>query len=379
MSIESVVQFLEATSEKESLRKDLAGIIGVGDGDISNAQELDQGEAQALLGRRGVLVATFAEQEGYSFTLAELNAVIGTFERVKAGELSETEFASALGLNASAGQTETVGKAVGLVYRGISHAARKDSGKGTQVLEFMRKTAEDGTFREALQGILNVGDGDISNFAELDAQEVQALKSGRSALVAEFAAKHGYVFTMADLFAVVDAFQRLQAGQLTEEEFSKYLQLNAGTSDFFPVIDDVVKLAFKGFSYSTAKPSTAQDNTLQVVRFMEKTDSDPLLRDQLQALIGGDGNISEPGELDAEEAQALGGELGGQLVDLGAEHGFLFAVADLSAVVGAFQLVNNGELSMDNCSRILELGKSADEVIAGVKKTATRMYRGVSY
>jgi hypothetical protein len=104
-----------------------------------------------------------------------------------------------------------------------------------------------------------------------------------------------------------------------------------------------------------------------------------LLRDQLQALIGGDGNISEPGELDAEEAQALGGELGGQLVDLGAENGFLFAVADLSAVVGAFQLVNNGELSMDNCSRILELGKSADEVIAGVKKTATRMYRGVSY
>ena len=378
MTIEAVVQFLEATSEKETLRKDLAGIMGVGDGDISNAQELDEGEAQALLGRRGVLVATFAAQEGYSFTLAELNAVISTFQRFNAGELSEVEFASALGFNATAGQAETVGNAVGLVYRGISHKPREDSGKGTQVLEFMRKTAEDETLREELQSILNVGDGDISNFAELDAEEVQALKSGRSALVAEFAAKHGYVFTMADLFAVVDAFQRLQAGQLTEDEFSKYLQVNAGTSEFFPVIDDVVQLAYKGFSYSTAKPSTVQDNTLQVVRFMEKTDSEPVLRDQLQALIGGDGNISEPGELDAEEAQALGGVLGGQLVDLGAQHGFLFSVADLSAVVGAFQLVNTGELSADHCSRILGLGKSA-EVSPGVQKTATRMYRGVSY
>ena len=378
MTIEAVVQFLEATSEKETLRKDLAGIMGVGDGDISNAQELDEGEAQALLGRRGVLVATFAAQEGYSFTLAELNAVISSFQRFNAGELSEAEFASALGLNATAGQAETVGKAVGLVYRGICHKSREDSGKGTQVLEFMRKTAEDESLRGELQSILSVGDGDISNFAELDAEEVQALKSGRSALVAEFAAKHGYVFTMADLFAVVDAFQRLQAGQLTEEEFSKYLQVNAGTSEFFPVIDDVVQLAYKGISYSTAKPSTAQDNTLQVVRFMEKTDSEPVLRDQLQALIGGDGNISEPGELDAEEAQALGGVLGGQLVDLGAEHGFLFSVADLSAVVGAFQLVNTGELSADHCSRILGLGKSA-EVSPGVQKTATRMYRGVSY
>jgi hypothetical protein len=378
MTIEAVVQFLEATSEKATLRKDLAGIMGVGDGDISSAQELDEGEAQALLGRRGILVATFAAQEGYSFTLAELNAVIGTFRRFNAGELSEAEFASALGLNTTAGQAETVGKAVGLVYRGISHRSREDSGKGTQVLEFMRKTAEDESLREELQSILSVGDGDISNFAELDAEEVQALKSGRSALVAEFAAKHGYVFTMADLFAVVDAFQRLQAGQLTEDEFSKYLQVNAGTSEFFPVIDDVVQLAYKGFSYSTAKPSTAQDNTLQVVRFMEKTDSEPVLRDQLQALIGGDGNISEPGELDAEEAQALGGGLGSQIVDLGAERGFLFSVADLSAVVGAFQLVNTGELSTEHCSRILGLGKSA-EVSPGVKKTATRMYRGVSY
>ena len=163
MTIEAVVQFLEATSEKETLRKDLAGIMGVGDGDISNAQELDEGEAQALLGRRGVLVATFAAQEGYSFTLAELNAVISTFQRFNAGELSEAEFASALGFNATAGQAETVGNAVGLVYRGISHRSREDSGKGIQVLEFMRKTAEDESLREELQSILSVGDGDISN------------------------------------------------------------------------------------------------------------------------------------------------------------------------------------------------------------------------
>ena len=90
MTVEAVVRFLEATSKDTSLREGLAGIMGVGDGNVSNAQEMDQAETQALLGHRSVLVTTFAEQNGYDFTVAELNAVIGVYQRYKAGELSQT-------------------------------------------------------------------------------------------------------------------------------------------------------------------------------------------------------------------------------------------------------------------------------------------------
>jgi len=384
MSIEAVVQFLEASAQKESLQQDLAGIIGVGDGDVSNVRELDQDEAQALLGGRGVLVATFAAQQGYEFTVAELNAVVGVFQRFQAGELSDAEFASALGLAASAQeQLAGVGKSVDMVYRGVQWGnSGDDSGSAHQVIDFMKKTAEDDQFRAELQAILETGDGDISNFAELDSDEVVALTSDRSALVAEFAAQHGFLFTMADLFAVTDAFQRVQSGELTEEEFSKFLRVNAGTGEAFPLIGNVVEMTYKGFHYAKAVPSAAQDNTTQVVRFMEKSDSDSALRERLQTLIGGDGDISEPGELDAEEAQALASFRGSHIVDLGAEHGFRFTPADLSAVVGAFQLVNNGKLSQENCVRILGLKKSAvavDGILADNNKTAELIYRGVRY
>lgn len=99
MTVEAVVQFLEATSQDKSLRQGLAGIMGVGDGDVSSVEELDQEEAQALMGHRSVLVATFAEQHGYAFSVAELNAVVGVYQRYKAGELSKTAFSLALGLD----------------------------------------------------------------------------------------------------------------------------------------------------------------------------------------------------------------------------------------------------------------------------------------
>ena len=76
MAIEAVVQFLEATSQNPTLSAGLAGIIGVGDGDISSAGALDQDEAGALLGQRSVLVTTFAEQNGHVFTVAEQRAVV---------------------------------------------------------------------------------------------------------------------------------------------------------------------------------------------------------------------------------------------------------------------------------------------------------------
>jgi NOL1/NOP2/fmu family ribosome biogenesis protein len=377
MTIKAVVQFLEATSEQETLRRDLAGMMGIGDGDISNAKELDQDEAQALLGTRGVLVATFADQQGYAFTVAELNSVIGVFQRFQGGELSEAEFTNALGLKDYAHKLTSASKTVGLVYRGVRFNTDENPASSHQVFEFMKRTETDQQLREQLQEILKAGDGDISNFAELDPEEAQALKSERGIIVAEFAAQNGFMFTMADLIAVTDAFQRVQAGELTEAEFSKYLRLNVSKNDFFPVIKNVVELTYKGLHYSKALPSAAQDNTLQVVRFMEKSEQDTSLREQLQSIIGGDGNISDPGELDSSEAQVLISDHSKQIVELGAEHGLRFTVADLSAVVGAFQMVNSGKLSIDSCTRIL--GLKSDHAIDRAKKTVGLIYRGAQY
>lgn len=382
MAIEKVVEFLAATSQDESLRSGLAGVMGVGDGDISSASELDEGEAGALLGQRSLLVATFAEQNGYTFTVAELKAVIGVLQRYQAGELSGEEFSTALGLTngagAATGLLPSLGDTVDMVFKGIRYKMQKDTGSAHKVLDFLKKTAEDADFASELQEILAVGDGDISDFGALDADEVQALTGSRGALVAEFAARHGFVFTLADLLAVIDAFQRVQSGGLTPEEFDKFLRLNVKSKEFFPFIDNIVSMTYKGFGYSRAVASGSPDNTLAVVRFMERSESDEALQAKLAAVLGGDGNISSPSELDAEEAGALASGLSKRIVELGAEFGYLFSEADLSAAVGAFQLVNDGKLSEESCNRILGLGKPKGE-LAGVKKSAERIYRGVRY
>jgi len=381
MAIEAVVKFLEATSADSALREGLAGIIGVGDGDVSSASALDQEEAGALLGQRSLLVTTFAEQNGYKFTVAELKAVIGVFQRYQAGELSEADFSSALGLGSgsklASKQLDALGKTVGMVFLGVKYNVNKDQRSAHQVLDFMKKTAEDPALREELKGILKVGDGDISDFGSLDADEVHALQGSRGALVAEFAASKGYLFTLADLVAVTDAFQRVSAGELSSDEFDKFLKLNVKSKDFFPFIENVVSMTYKGFNYSNAVASKSQDNTLAVVRFMERSETDEALRKQLVGILGGDGNISKPSELDAEEAKALSSDRSKQIVALGAEYGFRFTESDLSAVVGAFQMVNAGELPLESATRILGLGKP--EGLANVKKSAGLIYRGVRY
>ena len=382
MAIESVVQFLEATSQDETLREGLAGIIGVGDGDISNVSAMDQEEASALLGQRSILVTIFAEQNGYTFTVAQLKAVIGVFQRYQTGEFSKQEFSSALGLtngsNLASDQLDTLGDNVEMIFLGVKYHVKKETRSAHQVLDFMKRTAEDAGFQEQLQEIISVGDGDISDFNALDPEEIQALQGSRGALVAEFAARHGFMFTMADLLAVIDAFQRVQSGELTSEEFDKFLRLNVQSKDFFPFIKNVVSMTYKGFNYSNAVASNASDNTLAVVRFMERSESDEVLQQQLAAILGGDGNISNPDELDAQEAGALRNDRSKKIIELGAEYGFRFTEADLSAVVGGFQLVNDGKLSMESCTRILGLGKSSDG-LASAEKTAGRMYRGVRY
>ncbi|HEY9761398.1 MAG TPA: hypothetical protein V6D07_02675 [Trichocoleus sp.] len=93
----------------------------------------------------------------------------------------------------------------------------------TTVLQFMQKTADDGLIRQQLEQLLGVGDGDISNEAALDPQETEALKGERAPVVADFAAKHGYRFTASDLITVVEAFQKHQNGELSDEDFGKML------------------------------------------------------------------------------------------------------------------------------------------------------------
>ena len=379
MSYKAVIEFLESTSKDEALQKDLSGLLGIGDGDISSAEELDGEEAEALMGERGIKVTALAEEKGFIFTLGELNSIVNLFQRYRSGKLSEEDFAKAMGWDSQAEALSTklksVGETVDRVYLGVKYTVEKDESSAHQVLDFMKKSSEDAVLREQLKEILDVGDGDIGDFSEIDEEEANALRSGRGVLVAEFAAKHGFIFTLSDLLAVTDAFERVQAGQLSTEEFEKFLSVSVDGSDYFPFISNVVSMTYKGFKYASPVVSKVKDNTLPVVRFMERSSSDAALREQLMAIIGGDGDISSPGELDAEEASSLVSDRSNSIVSLGAEHGYRFTVSDLNAVISAFQLVNEEKLSMESCARILGMGKS-DTGESGVKKTAGLIYRG---
>ena len=83
-------------------------------------------------------------------------------------------------------------------------------------------------------------------------------------------------------------------------------------------------------------------------------------------------------QLDAEEKLGLSGERSQQIVDLGADSGFRFSVADLAAVVEAFELVNTGKMELDDCKRILGLG-SATPAEGELQSAAGMIYRGVRY
>ena len=68
-----------------------------------------------------------------------------------------------------------------------------------------------------------------------------------------------------------------------------------------------------------------------------------------------------------------------KVVALAASEGFRFTIADLTAVIGAFQLVENGTLTLDSCKRILGITESTkDESLGKLASTAVRIYRGVT-
>jgi hypothetical protein len=110
------------------------------------------------------------------------------------------------------------------------------------VLEFMQKTAEDEALRQQLEALLGVGDGNISSAAELDAAESEALGE-RAPLVAEFAAKNGYDFSVDDLLAVVDAFQKYQSGDMSDEDFAELIgaAIVDGGGDMNPTVANPLK------------------------------------------------------------------------------------------------------------------------------------------
>lgn len=110
------------------------------------------------------------------------------------------------------------------------------------VLKFMQKTAEDNGLRQQLEVLLGVGDGNISSEAELDPAESAALKGERAPVVADFAAKNGYQFSVDELVTVVDAFQKHQAGELSDGDLAAVLGISNPTPETIEAISSATKL-----------------------------------------------------------------------------------------------------------------------------------------
>ena len=121
-----------------------------------------------------------------------------------------------------------------------------------KVLQFMQKTAEDQNLQQQLGAILGVGDGDISSQAALDVEEAEALKGDRAPAVVEFAAKQGFEFSVEELRTMVDAFQRYQAGELSDAELAKLMGLSTQdrlSQESLSSIKKAVELIYRGQRY----------------------------------------------------------------------------------------------------------------------------------
>ncbi len=107
------------------------------------------------------------------------------------------------------------------------------------VLHFMQKTADDEALRHQLEELLGVGDGNISSEADLDPEETAALKGERAPVVADFAAKNGYTFSVSDLITVVDAFEKHQAGELSDSDFAKLIGISTSDTETINEVSEV--------------------------------------------------------------------------------------------------------------------------------------------
>jgi hypothetical protein len=96
MATTTVVKFMQKTADRQ-LRDQLEALLGVGDGEISNENALDNEESAALKGDRAPDVAEFAAQYGYEFSVDELVMVVDAIEKHHAGVLSDTVFTELVG------------------------------------------------------------------------------------------------------------------------------------------------------------------------------------------------------------------------------------------------------------------------------------------
>jgi Nif11 domain len=97
MATATVVKFMQKTAEDKQLRDQLEALLGVGDGDISSKEALDEAESAALKGDRAPIVAEFAAQYGYEFSADDLVTVVDALEKHHAGELSDQIFTEMVG------------------------------------------------------------------------------------------------------------------------------------------------------------------------------------------------------------------------------------------------------------------------------------------
>jgi uncharacterized protein YihD (DUF1040 family) len=400
MTTPTVLQFMQKTAQDEGLRQQLGAILGVGDGDISSQAQLDVEEAEALKGDRAPAVVEFAAKQGFGFSVEELRTVVDAFQRYQAGELTDAQLAKLVGLSSQDSVSQeslpAIAKAVELVYRGTRY--QKIDGRlvpigqpqTSNVLQFMQKTAQDEGLRQQLGAILGVGDGDISSQAQLDVEEAAALKGDRAPAVVEFAAKQGFGFSVEELRTVVDAFQRYQAGELTDAQLAKLVGLSSQDSvsqESLPAIAKAVELVYRGTRYQKIDGrlvpigQPTQPKMSKVLQFMQKTAEDERLRQQLGAILGvGDGDISSQAALDVEEAEALKGDRAPAVVEFAAKQGFGFSVEELRTVVDAFQRYQAGELTDDDFAKLIglsSLNQQSKESFPSIKKIVDFVQRSI--
>jgi hypothetical protein len=102
MTTSTVLRFMQKTAEDIAIRQQLEQLLGVGDGDISTEAALDPEESAALKGERAPVVAEFAAQQGYPFSVDELVTVVDAFQKHQLGEISDADFSQVLGLPTAA-------------------------------------------------------------------------------------------------------------------------------------------------------------------------------------------------------------------------------------------------------------------------------------
>uniref|UniRef100_B8HKE9 Uncharacterized protein n=1 Tax=Cyanothece sp. (strain PCC 7425 / ATCC 29141) TaxID=395961 RepID=B8HKE9_CYAP4 len=374
MAVSDVLKFMQETAVNEPLRSQLAALLGVGDGNISDQAALDQSEAAALQGDLAPAVVAFAASKGFNFSVKELSTAVDAFAQYQAGILSEQGFANVLGISTQ--EEQSIKSAVEIIYRGMRY--QKIDGQLVRqglpvVMKFMQKTAIDKGLQNQLATILGVGDGNISDQAALDQTEAAALKGDLAPAVVEFAAKRGYKFSVKELGTAIDTFARFQAGDISEQDFVTQLGISAQEESS---IKSPIELIYRGMHYQRIDGQLVRQGLPVVMKFMQKTAVDKEFQQQLAALLGvGDGNISDQAALDQSEAAALG-NLAPAVVAFASSKGFSFSAEELTSMLDIFAQYQSGQLSAQQFASLV--GLSAQEQ-ASVQKTIELVYRGTRY